>query len=993
MEKLFGIPMDSIALVLVITFVIVMGFVAVLAWRNRIMLKLGIRNIPRRPAQTALIVFGLMLSTIITTAAFGTGDTIVYTIKSLAARGQGNTDEIVGKGTSAFGTSTTATYFQYSQFETLHDELAGYDRVDGLLPVISERAPLVNMTTRQNESRILVFAPDPGYLSFGFGQMTTQQGGPVHLSDLGANEVYLDEEAAENLNAEPDHDLHLFVAGKPTVFRMKAIVKNTSAGGSPALVMPLSRAQALWGKQSQINAIYVSNRGDLVAGAELSDEVKARINPLLEGTGLEVRTVKKNTLEEADTVGSIFTTMFVGFGLFSISAGLLLIFLIFTMLAAARKSEMGMARAVGAKRNHLVQMFIFEGVPYDLGAALVGIVLGIAVTYGMAGIMARMFSDTPLDLAYHIEPRSLVVSFVLGMLITFVTVAFSSWRVSRLNIVRAIRDIPEPKLQRVGRWWLVSAILLLLVGALSTLSGFSGKQGAPFTLGVSLLIVGLALLLRWFGLGERATFSLAGIALLVWWLLPMDISESLFGEMKAGIEMFFISGMMMVLGAVWVVSYNLSILFRLLNAVLGRLTGITPALKTAIAYPMSSRMRTGLTLAMFSLVIFTMIFMSVVISASMGALRDVEAFSGGYDVWATASYNNPIPDIQDAVSSAAGVDANDFEAIASQSTLPVEIRQVGVVDQEWYSYAINGLDNVYLDTNGYEFVVMAEGYGSAREIWQALKEKPGLAVISADTVPSRNEYSIVVGGTQFRLEGLYQEDKVMSPTTIETKEPLTGSVTTVTVIGVLDPVSYNYGLYTSQDTLSTASPFPLPPTTYLFKLKQGVDAKATAQAIEAEFLVNGMEANSAKAILDQISSTSYTMNTLLQGFMSLGLVVGIAALGVISTRAVVERRHEIGVLRAIGYQQRTVQLSFLLESSIVALLGILIGVALALALSYNVISSLAEQEGGLGALEFQIPWVQTLIIAAVAYVASLLMTFLPSRQAAKIYPAEALRYE
>ncbi len=45
------------------------------------------------------------------------------------------------------------------------------------------------------------------------------------------------------------------------------------------------------------------------------------------------------------------TSVFVLFGLFSVAAGVLLIFLIFMMLAAARKSEMGMARAVGTKRN------------------------------------------------------------------------------------------------------------------------------------------------------------------------------------------------------------------------------------------------------------------------------------------------------------------------------------------------------------------------------------------------------------------------------------------------------------------------------------------------------------------------------------------------------------------------------------------------------------------------------------------------------------------
>jgi ABC-type antimicrobial peptide transport system permease subunit len=95
-------------------------------------------------------------------------------------------------------------------------------------------------------------------------------------------------------------------------------------------------------------------------------------------------------------------------------------------------------------------------------------------------------------------------------------------------------------------------------------------------------------------------------------------------------------------------------------------------------------------------------------------------------------------------------------------------------------------------------------------------------------------------------------------------------------------------------------------------------------------------------------------------------------------------------MRAIGYRRSTVQLSFLLESSIVALLGILIGVVLGLALSYNAIDFLQGQIEG---LEFQISWLQIVIIVAVAYTASLVMTILPAWQASRIYPAEALRYE
>ena len=59
--------------------------------------------------------------------------------------------------------------------------------------------------------------------------------------------------------------------------------------------------------------------------------------------------------------------------------------------------------------------------------------------------------------------------------------------------------------------------------------------------------------------------------------------------------------------------------------------------------------------------------------------------------------------------------------------------------------------------------------------------------------------------------------------------------------------------------------------------------------------------------------------------MMLGLVVGVAALGVISARAVVERRQQIGVLRAIGFRRGMVQAVFLIESSFIALTSIVVG--------------------------------------------------------------------
>ena len=124
--------------------------------------------------------------------------------------------------------------------------------------------------------------------------------------------------------------------------------------------------------------------------------------------------------------------------------GLVLIFLIFVMLASERKSEMGMARAVGAQRGHLVEMFVFEGTAYDLMAAGVGVALGVFIGLVIAVTLGRAFAGSGLTIRPYVTLNSLLVSYSLGMLVTFATVLFSANRVSHLNIVSAIRDLPEP---------------------------------------------------------------------------------------------------------------------------------------------------------------------------------------------------------------------------------------------------------------------------------------------------------------------------------------------------------------------------------------------------------------------------------------------------------------------------------------------------------------------------------------------------------------------
>src|SRR3970040_2588265 len=119
------------------------------------------------------------------------------------------------------------------------------------------------------------------------------------------------------------------------------------------MMMTLDGAQQLLDKEGQVKHILISNNGDAVSGAGYTDGVIAGVRPTLERLGLFIEPTKRDDLKEADDAGGAFASFFLIFGYFSIIAGIMLIFLIFVMLAAARKSEMGISRAGAPSGDNL----------------------------------------------------------------------------------------------------------------------------------------------------------------------------------------------------------------------------------------------------------------------------------------------------------------------------------------------------------------------------------------------------------------------------------------------------------------------------------------------------------------------------------------------------------------------------------------------------------------------------------------------------------------
>ncbi len=138
-------------------------------------------------------------------------------------------------------------------------------------------------------------------------------------------------------------------------------------------------------------------------------------------------------------------------------------------------------------------------------------------------------------------------------------------------------------------------------------------------------------------------------------------------------------------------------------------------------------------------------------------------------------------------------------------------------------------------------------------------------------------------------------------------------------------------------------------------------------------------------LIETISKTSQVMTMLLGAVAAVSLVVGGIGIMNIMLVSVTERTREIGVRLAIGAMEREVLLQFLIESIMLACLGGLIGVVLALIASIALTSYM------------QVPFVFSPAINLLAFgfaaFIGVLFGYFPARRAAKLDPIEAVRHE
>jgi putative ABC transport system permease protein len=945
---------------------ILVGLVLVaVAWqaaRRPVLRRFAVRDVMRRPSETALVIAGSLLGTALIAGSLIVGDTLDSSIKEKVWSQLGPVDEVV-----------TVTDTERAPTVTRLIAEADEPRIDDVMAFTTSSAAIASTASGDRLAE-----PAAQVIELDFEDARDFGGDPAVTGITGATpssgEVVVTDDLATEIGVDAGDEVTAYLYGSRLDLTVERVVAQEGLAGfwtgfesrspnafvTPGTLASLPDTRPRTGAVPPAVQVVVSNSGGVEEGAAYSDVVTKSIEDALAGTSsLRVDAVKKDVLERAEAAGEDIGSAFLTFGMFAIIAGVLLLVNIFVMLAEERKSQLGMLRAVGTRRSDLIRVFFIEGGMYSLAASALGAVVGVGVGWAIANLAAPIFSslgDASLDFRFHAEMSSIVTGFCLGLLISMATIALTSIRISRINIIRAIRDLPEPN----GKGTRLRAVIAGSVVAAAAAGWFISTLGdktawAPALLGPPLAAFGLVPLGgRLFG--RRAAVLAASTFGLVWGvagnrILGGQITEN--GDLTA----FVFQGVLLVFSAV-------SLLTQMqenLESFIRRIAARRLSLRLALAYPLARRFRTGLTLGMYSLVIFTLVMVGVLSNVFGGQVDTATAEeAGGYDILVTSSASNPPRGEQ--LASVDGVE----DVVATHYGTPLFQVEGGSDAIPWPA---TGITDEFAEAGAPKLEDMAPRFDREVEVWKELASNDAAVVVSED----------------FLQQGGPPENLVAVGDEVNLIDPVSGDGTRLEVVALTQGDEARSGAYMSSDAVADVLGDRASMSRFYVVSSRSPDE--VAADIQGRFVANGVEARSFRAIVEDGLETNLQFMRLMQAYLALGLVVGIAGLGVVMVRAVRDRRHQIGVLRALGFIPGAVRRAFLLESTFVAMEGILVGTTLALVTASQLI---AGGEFGESA-EFTIPWLQLALVCGTAFVASLVATARPAQRAAKIPPAVALR--
>ncbi|RLL90452.1 hypothetical protein BG32_03335, partial [Mesotoga sp. HF07.pep.5.2.highcov] len=443
--------------------------------RNPIIFKIGYRNIYRRKSDTFLVIMGSLIGTALIMGSMAMNDSFQNFLYGQIERTHGEIDELIYIPSD--NQNIGKELIPNSKIEILVDSLLKNEQVDGVLPILSRTVSIGLPGEARSQTgksfQVSMIGVEADQLSNWPDVDKVDLVLPSATDEL--PEVVINKELAEVAGVAVGDTLEILVdPGQRLLFwiplpevRVAEIVEgngilhyqieNQGSNGF-TMLMDVEEAREVLkiGVEDYYNALIVSNRGDFLTGERLTDQVVASIKPLV-GEEVVVREVKKDSLSMVDqgNIGLLFLMLSV----FAIFAGVLLLTNIYLMLAQERRTELGTLRAIGYSRKRVSRTILYEGFFYSIFSSGIGVLAGLGIARFILGSFVNLFEDAvsliPFEGAniafnsmqnsfvFFVRIDSIAYGFLLGLIIPMIIIVYTGRKISRTNIVTAVRNIPE----------------------------------------------------------------------------------------------------------------------------------------------------------------------------------------------------------------------------------------------------------------------------------------------------------------------------------------------------------------------------------------------------------------------------------------------------------------------------------------------------------------------------------------------------------------------
>jgi putative ABC transport system permease protein len=323
-----------------------------------------------------------------------------------------------------------------------------------------------------------------------------------------ANEVAIDRNAADQGDYQVGDKVGVAGQGPKKDYTLVGIAKfgdQKSIGGASIAIMTLPEAQRVLGEQGRFDEVDVKAAPG-VAPQALVGRLRAALP-----ASLTVRTGEQQAVSDSKDVKdgfSFITTVLLIFAGVVLFVGAFMIFNTFSITVAQRMREFAMLRTVGASRTQVLRSVVLEALLVGVGASLIGLALGLAMAPGLRALFKIFGADLPSQ-GTVVETRTIVVSLLVGTVLTVVSSLGPALRATRVPPIAALREGAVLPPSRLGRFRTPLAVVALLLGIGLIALGLFGSGGAPVLgLGAAVVFIAVALLARFV---VRPLASLVGV--------------------------------------------------------------------------------------------------------------------------------------------------------------------------------------------------------------------------------------------------------------------------------------------------------------------------------------------------------------------------------------------------------------------------------------------------------------------------------------------------